>query len=235
MWRAGLTVAAVLILAACSTERRPDISTQAGLPPIGLASTAVWLEQREGSAPRVRAAQEIPTSEIRSVVSGSAAPGASVTTVASVPSRARPSTRRARGVQAFADICVASIPDVSGLSNRMRAVNLRDFDVPARDRSARSGNEVLVGGIPDGPIRVQTDVNSGGNNRARCGVSTIGANAGTVAQAKADALVASGFGLKQIAPQGRAQQSWQIVGAPGSTTLHVRKNAFGAGAWIVWQ
>lgn len=68
-----LMLTACIALAACSTERRPDIPVKELFPPVGLAATAVWLEDREGDTPRVRSAREIPTSEIRSVVSGGAA------------------------------------------------------------------------------------------------------------------------------------------------------------------
>lgn len=66
---AGVLLAA---LAACeSPVTRATGPTGPELPPIGLAATAVWLDQRQAgvAAPAARA-QDIPTSQIRSVASG---------------------------------------------------------------------------------------------------------------------------------------------------------------------
>lgn len=240
MLRTGLTVLAMLALAACSSERRPDVPTGAGLPPLGLASTAVWLEQREVRVPQARKAQDIPTSEIRSVVSGGAGPvaqqQAAVARTVSVPDRARPTARSARSVQAFTDACVASIADLGGLADRIRKVNVRDFDMQPRELTTRSGGNLLRGGIDDGPIRMEAEIAAPGDDvRARCGVSTILANARPVAQAKIDTLAASGYRLEKIPAQGRANISWRIVGAPQDTTLNVRTTGLGAGAWITWR
>ena len=55
-------------ISACSAERRPDIPSQNVFPPLGLASTAVWLEERRAPVPqRVRAA-DIPTEDLCDIV-----------------------------------------------------------------------------------------------------------------------------------------------------------------------
>ncbi|APX10432.1 hypothetical protein [Tateyamaria omphalii] len=229
MRRTGLIIAALSVLAACSASR-PNVPVQENFPPVGLASTAVWLEQRQAlsSEARLGAAQAqaatVPDARLQSASS-----------TVSVPERARPNTRQARAVQAFRDICVASVSDVSRLPMRMLAVNLRDFDGPARNRTNSTGGQVLVGGIPDGPIRTQTEVNTAGGDRALCGVSTISVGSRAIAQEKIGTLADAGFRLEPTQTRGRAQQSWQIVGAPAGTTLNVRTTGLGAGAWIAWR
>ncbi|MEX0371241.1 MAG: hypothetical protein AB3N09_11465 [Tateyamaria sp.] len=68
MMRVGLFLVTVLAVAACSSERRPDIPVQTGLPPIGLASQAVWLQERQQRVPRQIRAAEIPTEDICDIV-----------------------------------------------------------------------------------------------------------------------------------------------------------------------
>ena len=68
MMRTLLLGTIVVTLSACSAERRPDIPSQNIFPPVGLAATAVWLEQRRAPVPqRVRAA-DIPTEDLCDIV-----------------------------------------------------------------------------------------------------------------------------------------------------------------------
>ncbi|WP_299648697.1 hypothetical protein [uncultured Tateyamaria sp.] len=80
----ALALLIVASLSACTTGGRSDIQVSDNFPPIGLAASAVWLEDRQVALPRVRAASDVPTSEIRSVVGGRA-PVASGTPPAPVP------------------------------------------------------------------------------------------------------------------------------------------------------
>ena len=131
---------------------------------------------------------------------------------------------------------MASIPDFNGLPSRMNAVNIRDFDKPARARSDNTGAQALVGGIDDGPIRIAVGVNPRGTDtRALCSISTIGAGTRATAQAKIDAVTAAGFRLERIASRERGEQRFRIVGAPEGTILTIRTNVFGAGANIAWR
>ncbi|MEM6759271.1 MAG: hypothetical protein AAF601_07300 [Pseudomonadota bacterium] len=219
---------ALVCLAAC--DERPDIPTE-NFPPVGLASTAIWLESRQSlnAAARLGATQArqatLPDSRFQNA--SAAEP--------TIPTRSRPTTRRGRAVQAFADICVASIPDVAGLVARAQAVNLRDFDEPAR--VARENNaQAVLGGIDDGPIRVVIGVNPDNDDTvALCTVTAIGSGARATAQAKVDAIASAGFGLQPIAAEGNSQQSFRIVGAPEGTTVSVRTNIFGVGVNIAWR
>ena len=236
--RLGLGVVALATLAACTSPiSRSTQPTGPELPPIGLAATAVWLEEREAVTPAAR----VRNTEVQAarVASPSGAPvtaqSVSARTVA-VPDRPRPTARRARAVQAFADICVASISDVSGLLSRANAVNIRDFDEPARVRSDNSGARAFLGGIEDGPIRVLTGTNpNSADVRALCVVTTIGAGPRPTAQAKIDTVSAAGFRLDRIGSSARGEQRYRIVGAPEGTTLTVRTNVFGSGVTIAWR
>ena len=57
-----------LALSACSTARRPDIPVQENFPPLGLASTAVWLEERRAPVTRRVQAADIPTEDLCDIV-----------------------------------------------------------------------------------------------------------------------------------------------------------------------
>ncbi|MEL6619275.1 MAG: hypothetical protein AAFP16_10395 [Pseudomonadota bacterium] len=237
--RICLTLCALCALTACTSPiSRATQPTGPELPPIGIQATAVWLEEREAvtvAAARARS-EELRTRAVaapsRAVAQTQSASGQTV----SVPDRPRPSTRRGRAVQAFADVCVASISDINGIASRMNAVNIRDFDRPARVNSDNTGAQLLSGGIDDGPIRLLVGLNPNGTDtRALCSISTIGSNARATAQAKIDTVTAAGFRLEKIASQGRGQQRFRIVGAPDGTILSIRTNVFGAGASVAWR
>ncbi|MEL6888187.1 MAG: hypothetical protein AAFO86_05700 [Pseudomonadota bacterium] len=232
-----LIIGLAFALAACESPiTNATGPTGPELPPLGLGATAVWLEQREALvAPRPRA-QDIPTSQIRAVATGQVSIQQAASRSAAVPERTRPTTRRARSVQAFTDVCVASISDLSGIESRMNAVNIRDFDEPARVVSDDSGSRAQIGGIDDGPIRMLVGQNPNGTEfRALCSISTIGANPRATAQAKADAVAAAGFRLERIASPERGEERFRIVGAPDGTILNIRRNLLGSGASIAWR
>ncbi|MEL7164018.1 MAG: hypothetical protein AAGL96_00990 [Pseudomonadota bacterium] len=223
-----LLAAALLPLAAC--DERPDIPTE-NFPPVGLASTAVWLEQRQplNEAARIGAAQArqpgVPDARFQNTSSATL----------TIPARSRPTTRRARAVQAFADICVASITDEARLVARATAVNERDFDKPARVASENNA-QAVTGGIDDGPVRFVVGVNpEAADAVALCTVTAIGPGGRATAQAKIDAITAAGFGLQPVTPEGRSKQSFRIIGAPEGTTVSVRSNIFGVGVTVAWR
>ena len=66
--RRFILVLSIATLGACSAERRPDIPSQNVFPPVGLASTAVWLEERRAPAPRRLQASDIPTEDLCDIV-----------------------------------------------------------------------------------------------------------------------------------------------------------------------
>ncbi|MEM9873121.1 MAG: hypothetical protein AAF822_17945 [Pseudomonadota bacterium] len=232
-----LAAIAVISLAACESPiTNATGPTGPELPPLGLGATAVWLEQREALVAPPPRSQDIPTSQIRAVASGEISAQQASASSTTVPERARPTTRGARAVQAFADVCVASISDLAGIESRMRAVNIRDFDEPAQVSSDDTGARLLIGGIDDGPIRVLVGLNpNGADRRALCAISTIGSNGRATAQAKADAVTAAGFGLQRIASQQRREERFRVVGAPDGTVLSIRRNALGTGATLSWR
>lgn len=232
LWALATITLATGCYSAVSTAQGP---TGPELPPLGLASTAVWLEKREANvAPAVRS-QDIPTSQIRAVSSGQISARAAASTPVAVPDRTRPTTRRGRALQAFTDVCVASVSDPAGLSGRAQAVNLRDFDEPARV-STENEARLVQGGIDDGPIRVIVGTNPAAEDaKALCVVTMIGANGRAAAQDNADAVAAAGFRLDPIPAPERGVQRFRIVGAPDGTTLSLRTNIFGTGATIAWR
>ncbi|WP_299201294.1 hypothetical protein [uncultured Tateyamaria sp.] len=236
MMRAGVVVAALLAVAACSSERRPDIPVQRSLPPVGLASTAVWLEQREGSAPRVRAARDIPTSEIRSVVSGGSAPVATPAAQPAVPNRTKPAGNIALAAQAFADTCVASLPSMAGVEKRFDQVSRRDFGVAPDE----AGRNYFLSGQRRGDIFMSVALGAGRSNIFQCNISVRRQDQATTAQALVNTVTAAGYALTPVAATGNAQQEWAISGAPAGTRLKMvtRTNVLGqklTGVWIVWR
>ncbi|WP_299283773.1 hypothetical protein [uncultured Tateyamaria sp.] len=70
--RAVMCLVIVGLLAACTGRvDRTKTYTQPGLPPLGLAATAAWLDAREARAPQRLPASAVPTSQIRSTVGAS--------------------------------------------------------------------------------------------------------------------------------------------------------------------
>ena len=110
MNKALLACAAIVGLSACEAPQvdpYPDT-----LPPLGIASTAVWLERREASIAPPPRSQDIPTSQIRAVTSGEISAQEAVATAAAVPDRGTPDSTVALAAQSFADVCVASLPSI---------------------------------------------------------------------------------------------------------------------------
>ena len=221
-------LAALMVLAAC--EERPDLPAD-NFPPVGLASTAVWLENKQSltAAARTGAAQaraaNVPDARLQTV---------SAPAQRTVPERTRPAGDVARAAQAFADICVASVNDPDGLTARMRQVNQRDFGVEPREFSGRRPGVLSIGGDPRGPIQVETARNVGRNGITQCVVSVRGSDKSATAQAMIDALVAQGLALQPIAARRNAQQSWSIRGAAAGTTLNLGSRRNSVGVWIAW-
>ncbi|KIC51278.1 hypothetical protein RA29_05445 [Tateyamaria sp. ANG-S1] len=55
-------------LVACSSERRPDIRGQETFPPMGLAASAAWLDNRQVAVSQRPRAADIPTEAICNIV-----------------------------------------------------------------------------------------------------------------------------------------------------------------------
>lgn len=68
MQRVGVIVVLCAGLTACSNERRPDIPVQENFPPVGLASTAVWLDNRNVVRTQRPSAASIPTEDLCDIV-----------------------------------------------------------------------------------------------------------------------------------------------------------------------
>lgn len=66
--RASLLLITLLAVTACSSQRYPNIPVQTGLPPIGLTSQAIWLQERQTYVPRALSASDIATADICRVV-----------------------------------------------------------------------------------------------------------------------------------------------------------------------
>lgn len=240
MKRLSIALTLIAAVAACTTTRRPDIpSSGADLPPIGLAASARWLEAREAAVPRPVAARDIPTSQIRDVVSGGrpvvAASPVAAPVQASVPARATPSGTVALAAQAFADTCVASLPDMSGVADRLAQVSQRDFGV-APDQAARN---YYITGQPRGDIFMNVSLGAGRSKIYQCSSSVRRQDPAAVAQALVDTVTNAGFSLTPVAAD-NAAQAWAISGAQRGTVLKTgsRRNALGqevTGVWITWR
>lgn len=226
-----LTVTAAV--AACSNSR-PDIAPNSEhFPPLGLASSARWLDAREANTSRTPAARDIPTSQIREVVSGrrSVAP-----TAASVPARATPSGTVALAAQAFADTCVASLPDMNGVESRLTQVSQRDFGVAP----SKIGSTILATGQRPGNIYLTTARNAGRAGINQCSMSVRREDPALVSQTLVNTVTDAGFSLRPVTPDGNAHQAWAIEGAPSGTVLKTggKRNALGqqvTGVWITWR
>lgn len=227
-----LTVTAAV--AACSNNR-PDIpTTNEHFPPLGLASSARWLDEREAKTSHTPAARDIPTSQIREVVSG----GRPVAPIpaASVPARGTPSGTVALAAQAFADTCVASLPDMRGVEDRLTQVSQRDFGVAP----GNIGSAILATGQRPGNIYLTTARNAGRAGINECSMSIRREDPGVVAQTLVNTVTDAGFTLRPVTPNGNAQQAWAIDGAPAGTELKTggKRNVLGqqvTGVWITWR
>ncbi|WP_299138114.1 hypothetical protein [uncultured Tateyamaria sp.] len=219
-------------LAACADPAIQDDHAMT-LPPIGLAATAVWLDEREANTPRPTRASDIPTSQIRATVNG----GVAATPVAQpVPNRAAPSGNIALATQAFADVCVASLPTMAGIKDRFDQVSLRDFGV----RPSRAASNYYITGQRRGDIYMNLSLGAGRSNIQQCAISVRRQDAATVAQTLVDTVTNAGYALSPVAASGTAQQAWAISGAPAGTQLKTstRINALGqelTGVWITWR
>lgn len=233
MRRFSIALIMIAAVAACSTTRRPDIESSASaLPPIGLAASARWLEKREAAAPRPVAARDIPTSQIRNVVSGGAPVAA--TSAAATPARGKPSGTVALAAQAFADTCVASLPDMSGVADRLAQVSQRDFGV-APNQAARG---YYLTGQRRGNIFMNLSLNAGRPKTNQCAASVRREDPAAVAQALVDTVTNAGFALTPVASD-NAAQAWSISGARAGMVLKTstKTNAQGqnvTGVWITW-
>ncbi|MEP4247548.1 hypothetical protein [Tateyamaria sp.] len=234
MRRIAFVLTVAVAVAACSNTR-PDIpTTNEHFPPLGLASTARWLDEREANTSRTPTAREVPTSQIRDVASGGrpVAP----TPVASVPSRAAPNGTIALAAQAFADTCVASLPDMSGVESRLTQVSQRDFGVAP----GKIGSDILLTGQRPGNIALTTARNAGRSGVNQCSMSVRREDPRVVSQTLVNTITDAGFALRPVTPEGNAQQAWAIVGAPTGTVLKTggKRNALGqqvTGVWITWR
>lgn len=233
-----LSVAAIAILglAACTAPNIGPGGTD--LPPLGLASSAIWLEQRQGTAPRPLQAKDIPTATLAAQARGEpvnlsrpvATPAAQA-----VPQRGRPSSTVGLAAQSFTDTCVASLPNMTGLVTRIQQVNQRDYGLAPK----RVGDGFYIGGEPRGNIFLEVAVGVGRSNVNQCQVSVRRQDPQAAATAFVGAVTGSGYALRPVSAD-NAQQAWQIVGAPAGTILKLnqRTNALGqqlTGAWITWR
>ncbi|GGX64803.1 hypothetical protein GCM10007385_37400 [Tateyamaria omphalii] len=231
-----LLLSTLTLVAACSSERRPDIPVQSAMPPVGLASTAVWLEQRQGNAPRVPSERDIATSEIRSVVSGRSTAAATPVAQPAIPDRAEPSGTIALAAQAFTDTCVASLPDMTGVEQRFDQVSRRDFGVVPNE----AGRNYFLSGQRRGDIFMSVALGAGRSNIFQCSISVRRQDQAQMAQTLVNTVTDAGYALTRVAATGDAQQEWTISGAPEGTRLKMvtRTNVLGqklTGVWIVWR
>ncbi|WP_147107897.1 hypothetical protein [Tateyamaria sp. syn59] len=235
MRRVGVIVTLCAGLAACSSERRPDIPVQDNFPPVGLAASAVWLEERQVPVAQRPRAADIPTSQIRTTVDGRAPAATPVAQTANVPQRARPTTTIALAAQAFGDACVASLPSMSGVLERLRQVSRRDFGVAPSD----FGSNFLVTGQRPGSIQLEAAVGVGRAGINQCLISVRKEDPTATATALVATVTGAGYSLREVAAQ-NADQTWAIAGAPAGTELKIntRRNFLGqqlTGAWITWR
>lgn len=227
-----LAVGMVAVLAACADNRHTITPATIDLPPVGLGAQAVWLEERGGVAPRITRAADIPTSQIRSTVSGARA----ATPVAqAAPARPTPTSTVALAAQAFADACVASLPNMAGVEQRLAAVSRRDFGV-SPDEAARG---YFLTGQQPGNIFMTVALGVGRQNVKQCSISVRREDPATVAQTLVNTVTDAGFALTPVSDP-KVQQAWAISGAPAGTILKTtsRRNALGqqlTGVWITWR
>ena len=227
-----LAVGMVATLGACADNRHTIAPATVEMPPIGLAAQAVWLEERGGAAPRVTRAADIPTSQIRSTISGARTPPP---VAQPVPDRAAPSGTIALAAQAFADACVASLPNMAGVAQRLEAVSLRDFGVSPDE----AGRGYFLTGQQPGNIFMTVALGVGRHNVKQCSISVRRQDPAVTAQTLVNTVTNAGYSLTPVAA-GNAAQAWAISGAPAGTTLKTtsRRNALGqqlTGVWITWQ
>ncbi|MBY5933846.1 hypothetical protein KUV51_12620 [Tateyamaria omphalii] len=65
---ASLIALASVVIASCSSERRPDIPSQENFPPVGLAASAAWLDNRQVTVAQRPRAADIPTEDLCDIV-----------------------------------------------------------------------------------------------------------------------------------------------------------------------
>lgn len=229
------TCVVLSLLGACSNVPAGTVGHSPELPPIGLAASAVWLEERQSDfVPRPRAAADIPTSQIRSTVNGRAAPAPTLIGQP-VPDRAAPTGTLALGVQAFTDTCVAALPSMNDVVSRFEAVSVRDFGV----RVSEAGRNYYLSGQRPGDISMSVATGASRSNIKQCLISIRGGDTALNAKTLVDTVTNAGFGLTEVAPT-NATQAWAISGAPAGTQLKVnsRRNFLGqqlTGVWITWR
>jgi len=227
---------AILGLGACAA---PNVGPGGSdLPPLGLASSAVWLEQRQGTAPRPVQPKDIPTATLAAQARGETVDlSRPVATPAAqpVPQRTRPNSTVGLAAQSFADACVASLPTMAGVVARFDQVNRRDYKLAPKD----VGGTLFIGGEPRGNVFMELAVGAGRRDVNHCLVSVRRQDPQAAATALVGAVTGSGYALRPVAAE-NAQQAWQIVGAPAGTILKLnqRTNVLGqqlTGAWITWR
>ncbi len=232
----SLAAIAILGLGACGSPNVGPGGTD--LPPLGLASSAVWLEQRQGSAPRPIQPKDIPTATLAAQARGETVDLSRpiATPVAqAVPQRARPSSTVGLAAQSFADACVGALPSMASVVERMQQVNQRDYGLAPR----RLGDGLYIGGEPRGNILLEVADGVGRNNVNHCQISVRRQDPQAAATAFVGAVTGAGYALRPVTAS-NAQQAWQIVGAPSGTILKLnqRTNVLGqqlTGAWITWR
>lgn len=231
-----VVMAALTALTACSNAGRPDIPVQSGLPPIGLAAQAVWLEERNGALPQRVAARDIPTSQIRAVASGQAPFVATEASAPIVPERPAPAGNIALAAQAFSDTCVASLPTMAGVEQRLEQVSLRDFDIAPDE----AGDNYFLTGQPRGDIFMSVSLGAGRSNIYQCNISVRRQDQALTAQTLVNTVTDAGYALSAVTPSDNAQQEWIIAGTPRDMRLKMvtRTNLLGqelTGVWITWR
>ena len=232
-----LIIGLAFALAACESP----ISNATGptgpeLPPLGLASTAIWLEDREAltsqsaqRAAEIRAAQQ-NQARLEGTAQPVSQPGQSLSDAPI------PTGTVALAARTFAEACVASLPSMQNVRAQARAVNQRFFGA-APDESSRT----LLGGQGiNGDISLSLFINAGrGRDLNQCGVGARRQDASAMAQALINTLGAAGYRLTPVADDD-VLRAWQIEGTPPGTILRVnsRRNFLGqivTGAWITWR
>ncbi|WP_299688984.1 lipoprotein [uncultured Tateyamaria sp.] len=233
-----LALGIVVALAACESPiSRATGPTGPELPPLGLAATAIWLEDREAltsqsaeRAAEIRAAQQ-NAARRQAVVQPASQPAAQPLSAQPVPTGTI-----ALAARAFADACVASLPTMQNVRAQARSANERYFGTKPEE----SSRTLLGGQGAQGDVALSVFIQAGrGRDINQCSVGARRQDASALAQALVATLGAAGYGLTPVA-DADAQRAWQIDGAAPGTILRVnsRRNFLGqivTGAWISWR
>lgn len=137
--------------------------------------------------------------------------------------------------EAFADACVAALPDLNGVKFRQFQVSQRDFGVTP-DQAAR---DYFLTDQPRGGIFMNLSLGAGRENTYQCAMAVRRQDPATVAQTLVGTLTTSGFAMTPTRGS-NAQQAWTIDGARPGMVLKTssRRNALGqdvTGVWMTWR